>query len=205
MAAKRIAGIYLAAGSSKRMGFQKLLLPSPQGIIGTAALKTAIKSCLDFIIIVTNSILLSSFQMFNHNDKCHIILSPDSDKGMSHSLKAGLKKALDLHVDAIVVILADQPLISETIINHLIHTFRKREECLFAASSFNSLIRPPVLLSSKLFPEINNLVGDEGARRIIRREYLHKGVITNYQQEELFLDIDTFQDYLLIKKLMRVK
>ena len=49
----KIAGIYLAAGNSSRMGSNKLALPVGTMTVGSLALETALKSSLDKVYIIT--------------------------------------------------------------------------------------------------------------------------------------------------------
>ena len=49
----KITGVYLAAGSSSRMGSNKLALPVGTKTLGSLAVQTALKTPLDQIYIIT--------------------------------------------------------------------------------------------------------------------------------------------------------
>lgn len=53
MSGLNIVAVYLAAGASKRMGSNKLLLPLGNGCLGSKALRTAVCSKVNHTIVVT--------------------------------------------------------------------------------------------------------------------------------------------------------
>src|SRR5699024_8809400 len=104
----------------------------------------------------------------------------DAVKGQSYSLRCGLVAAEALAADAIVVLLADQPYITVTMINDIVQHFVENKQLLFVGTMHNQIISPPMLLSSALFPEIAHLTGDSGANKIIREK----------RQQGYFIDVN---------------
>ncbi|MGE8204853.1 nucleotidyltransferase family protein [Heyndrickxia sp. NPDC080065] len=199
----RIIGIYLAAGKSKRMGKNKLTLPLMNDCLGSIALKTALQTELDHIIIITNpsdelSWITPSLKM---NKKWCSFSCDDADKGQSHSLRFGIKNAIDLNANAVMILLADQPFISRKIINDLIFRYSTNKDNSIVAASFNGIPRPPILFSENLYPELLKLQGDKGARELLRRNIQDKKLIIEFQDRLSFLDVDHEMDYLSIRKL----
>src|ERR1700730_6209252 len=119
-----IAGIYLAAGKSSRMGSNKLNLPLVDMPLGSFALRSALYSSLDQIFVVTREEdsleWISPFLI--SNEKLLSVRCMNASQGQAESLKTGIKAALEMDVDAVIIFLADQPLLSiqmiETIVNH---------------------------------------------------------------------------------------
>ncbi|MGZ4134777.1 MAG: NTP transferase domain-containing protein, partial [Tumebacillaceae bacterium] len=97
------------------------------------------------------------------------------------------------------IMLADQPFISAEMINQLIHTYRRREEegqkLDYVTASYQAMSLPPVLFSSRLTPLLLTLQGDEGARRLVRKNGSLIGEAIEFENANLFLDVDTPADY----------
>ncbi|WP_157843112.1 NTP transferase domain-containing protein [Bacillus sp. FJAT-44742] len=198
-----ICGIYLAAGQSQRMGYPKLDIPINGKSLGSISLETSLNSQLDKVIVVVNqedplTWLPSKFLVAQSN--CIVKRSKLSNEGQAVSLKAGLKIAQDLQADAVMVLLADQPFISQKLLDRLISIYKiKRPD--FIASSFNGIYRPPIIINSILYPELWKLEGDTGARHIIRNN--NQGIIVKENEEIQFIDVDTPQQYHYLIKSIR--
>ena len=198
-----IIAVYLAAGISERMGTNKLSLPFGCYTIGHSALKEAVRSSLDYIFVVTqeeDSLHWIHSELFQEpfNSKWKKISCRESVLGQAYSLKCGLLAAMDQKPKGIMVLLADQPLLSVPTIDHLIHQHEKllfeNENLQYVAASFQGIPRPPIIFSPKAVPVLMTLTGDQGARNFLQKKKL-TGVLVNYENERDFLDIDTPQDY----------
>lgn len=196
-----IYGIYLAAGNSSRMGGPKLSLPLGNQCLGNYGLNAALKSTLDRVIVVSKEGDPLNW-ISSHSKKQHKFVHTvckTASLGQSESLKHGLKLAQTFNIDAIVVMLADQPLITKEIVNELILRFRKSSHNYIAASS-GRIVKPPALFNSTLFPALLQLKGDYGARHLLRTV---PGLVIEYQNNENFLDIDTPADYEYVKNYLK--
>src|SRR5581483_2951909 len=102
----KIVGIYLAAGSSRRMGpgIHKLCLPVQQTLLGNLALHAALASQLSEIIIVANEI--SWISQHVRKERIHVLSCPHAQAGQSYSLRCGIEKAESMGADGVIVILA---------------------------------------------------------------------------------------------------
>ncbi|MDQ0200502.1 NTP transferase domain-containing protein [Neobacillus ginsengisoli] len=208
MSENEIIAVYLAAGMSRRMGTDKLGLPFGSTTIGNSSLQAAVNSQLNHIIVVTreedslNWIDASLFRG-SYRDRWSQIKCTDADKGQSNSLKCGLRAAMELRPIGIMILLADQPSLSFTIINDLILRFGKlRQEQRnfpFIAASFQGIPRPPIIFSIEIFPELLKLEGDAGARQLFKKQASLKSLLVNYESESDFWDIDTMEDYYRVK------
>lgn len=201
---RKIIGIYLAAGKSSRMGRNKLLMPFDNDLLGIYALQTVVQSNIDHTIVVidedkTNDASKDTTQtimkrLSNFSNKVTVVLCTDSKNGLSYSLKFGLNAAQTMNPDGVIVLLADQPFIHKNMLNQLIDIFAE-EKVDYVASSFREIIRPPILIGKRFFPLIKQLRGDGGAKTLLAEHPHLRGMIIHYEDEMLFYDIDTPEDY----------
>ncbi|MDY0407711.1 NTP transferase domain-containing protein [Virgibacillus soli] len=195
----KIVGIYLAAGNSSRFGSNKLEQILHGQALGSIALKTALQSKLDQIIVVTKpkdklDWITQQFQSLYKN-KLIITSCKRAQDGQAYSLMCGLKKSEQLGAQAIVVLLADQPFIASTMIDGLIKQFVQAVEIPFIASSIKGIFHPPILFHKKIFPLLlAELSGDRGAHYFIKK-HLHDGKFIHYTNPVPFIDIDTKEDF----------
>lgn len=191
-----IVGIYMAAGRSSRMGPNKLALPLGKQPLGSHALKTALQSKLSHIFIVIPEENDYTFKVLNpyFTEKVTSIQCPNSYLGFSYSLKFGIEAAKTMDAAGAVILLADQPFIHFEMINSLMSIFQT-EKVDYVASSYNNIIRPPILIGKQLFPLFKQLKGDEGAKKLLTGNPAIRGRVIPYENEKLFWDIDTKGEY----------
>ncbi|MBM7603654.1 molybdenum cofactor cytidylyltransferase [Metabacillus crassostreae] len=203
---KKIIGIYLAAGNSNRMGTCKLSLPLGGKPLGSFALAEILASKIDYLLIITKEkgeILWfessGALQLFP--DKWEIVLSEDSNKGQSYSLRVGITMAEQLKAHAVIVLLADQPFIKKETINELIMTFNNEIE--YVASSEDGVMKPPILFRDTVLERLLEIEGDMGARSLLKTNAL-SGKIIDVDKKQLY-DIDTIENYDYAKKTLLAK
>jgi molybdenum cofactor cytidylyltransferase len=192
---KKIIGIYLAAGKSKRMGECKLSLPLAVKPLGTIALKEITKSNIDYLLVVTKDIraewLHSADVLRSYSNKWENIVSVQAHLGQSYSLRSGILRAKQLEAESVIVFLADQPFITSKLINRLIN--ESNGEHAYVASFDGEVLKPPILFNQKVFDELILIKGDEGARSLLRNgTFTGKSITVN--SDQLF-DIDTIDEY----------
>ncbi|WP_066366729.1 nucleotidyltransferase family protein [Neobacillus fumarioli] len=194
MDAAELIGIYLAAGSSRRMGCNKLNLPLGDSYLGSMALTEALQSKLQKIMIVTKrDSPLHWLASFSNQKIDKLLECENAYKGQSVSLKAGIKEAQKQNAAGVIVILGDQPLVPSKLINQLIDEFHISPFAPFIACLHQGIPKPPVLLAKCLFPAVLKLNGDQGARKLLSGS---GKLIT--AEDDYFFDVDTPEDYRLI-------
>lgn len=200
-----IIGIYLAAGKSKRFGKNKLLSPVGDYPLGSLALKTALDSRLDKIVVVTNEMdqlewihpeLLRNYQKMLFHSAC-----PKSKLGQSYSLQCGLRHAQQFEADAVIVLLADQPLITRDMIDKIVIKYEQRRKgqnpASFIAAKYLDVSCPPILFSDQMFEALYRLQGDKGARYLIQNK-INEGIFIDFAHPKYFFDVDTKEDYMTL-------
>src|SRR5699024_1851160 len=116
---------------SSRFGSNKLQAPIQNISLGSLALQTAMLSKLDKIIVVTkpnDSLQWLSDKVIAAEGRWIKAECKHAEKGLSYSLRCGLKAAEKLGAMAIVVMLADQPFITKKLINDIIYAFLVDDE-----------------------------------------------------------------------------
>jgi len=183
-----IAALVLAAGRSTRMGSHKLLEVLGDRPLIRHSVDAALASNARPVFVVTGhnegairAILSSSDVSFVSN--------PDFAEGLSSSLKAGVR-ALPSSSDAAIILLGDMPLITHDLINQMIDIFNASPHALALVPTYQDEWGNPVLLSRKLFPEIETLSGDAGAPKLLQSH--HRDVIEMpVTSDDVLIDLDT--------------
>ncbi|MFB6465468.1 NTP transferase domain-containing protein [Cytobacillus sp. Hz8] len=183
--------LVLAAGFSKRMGEQKLLLSVKGETMIRYVVKKLNQTKADGIIVVTNSCFEK--EKYELADLGIVILENDeSHLGMSSSLKLGIQYLKKRNAGSAIILLADQPTIDVQIINRVIDKYKKDRFDIIQAL-YQTKPSHPVLFSKRWFDELLQISGDKGARDVMKMN----------QNQIMFVecdvpepkDIDTVKDY----------
>jgi molybdenum cofactor cytidylyltransferase len=186
------AGLVLAAGSSRRMGRPKQLLPvEGQPLLGLVTSRVC-ASRLDEVLVVLGG-NATEIEAAVDLGRARVVLNPDHAVGMSSSLKAGIA-ALDSDVQRVAIVLGDQPDVSTEIIDALLD-LHQTSGLAAAAISIDGLLHPPVVLDRGLWPEIATLEGDVGCRAVIRGRPEQVASFIYEGRTGHPVDIDTPEDY----------
>ncbi|MDR0269941.1 nucleotidyltransferase family protein [Paenibacillus sp.] len=207
MRKNNIIGIYLAAGQSTRMESNKLRLPLGPMRLGNYALAAALDSGLDHILIVSGDAEADWVDHSFYENPIHrrwsVINCPDAHLGQAYSLRSGIRAAMLMETAAVMILLADQPLITTEMINTLLERYQTdqvQKHFYYAAAGLNGLARPPVIFHEQMFPELLQLQGDTGARQLIRKD--SPGICVDFKNPDLFMDVDTEEDYTFLLRKM---
>ncbi|WP_169507565.1 NTP transferase domain-containing protein [Paenibacillus harenae] len=181
------------------MGRSKLCLPVGARPLGSIALEAAAASLLNGVAVVTQAEdsldWIPSFMFENpHRRKWIHVPCETARLGMAESLKCGLMRVQGLQAHAVLVILADQPFVNAVMIDHMVSQYNNENKA-FIAARYEGIPRPPVLFDSCMFPDLLQLQGDEGARRMIQNVGKEKSMMIDWHDAKCFIDIDTQNDY----------
>lgn len=186
-----ISAIFLAAGESKRMGKPKLLLPFNDSTILEQSVDNLLNSRVDEVIVVVGNRAREMTEKLAKRP-VKIVVNPAYREGMSTSIVKGLSM-VDRKTLAIMLVLADQPLIDKETINKLIETFLSHDKGI-AIPAYQGKRGHPIIFSAKYKEELQELKGDAGGRQIIRGhpdDVLEVAV----NSPSINIDIDTTENY----------
>ncbi len=159
----RVAAVILAAGASRRYGEDKLLVELDGKPLLQHAVDAANASGVDDVIVVLghdSDAVLASVRL----GRARAVTNPDHGAGQSTSLRLGIRAASG--ADAAVVLLGDQPRVTAHLIDALIARARETRSAA-VVSSLDGRRSPPTLLRRELWPALEGISGDVGAREIL--------------------------------------
>ncbi|MDD2482003.1 MAG: molybdenum cofactor cytidylyltransferase [Lutispora sp.] len=187
---KIISGIILAAGISKRMGTQKLLLPFKESTIIENIIGT-VKSCKSFeeVIVVYSSEKVLD-RIMQHSVRSAI--NERAEEGQSTSVIEGIKNS-DPNTKAYMFIVGDQPFITKDILEELISTWQKNQASIIVPR-YDGKKGMPTIFPVNFKQELMNITGDAGGRSIIQGN-LDKVIFIDFNNTIAGFDIDTPEDY----------
>ena len=161
-----VAGVLLAAGTSRRMGENKLLLEQEGESILRRAVRTALAAGLAPLVVVLGHESERTQAELAGLD-CTPVFHPGYRSGVAGSLRAGIA-ALPATCRAAVVLLADMPRVTSGMIVALVERFRESAPPL-VLSDYEGVEAPPTLFDRSLFAELAALEGDRGGAPVARR------------------------------------
>lgn len=188
-AARKIAGVLLAAGMSSRMGQNKLFLSLEGRTVLERAVATAIEAGLDPLVVVVGH-EADRVRAALAGSPVVLVFNPDHARGQNTSIAAGAA-ALPPDVDAAVVMLADMPRVDAAMIRGLVAAFRERRPPL-VASRYGDVVAPPILYGAPLFAELRGLAGERCGKAIVRR-HGEEAIELDWPVDRL-TDLDTPED-----------
>ncbi len=161
----KIYAVVLAAGHSTRFDGGKLTQPLNGKPLLHYSL-TAAQSAFPGRVVLVVGHKSGAVTELAGNLADLVIFNPDYSSGQGSSLAAGVKACRD-DADAIVVMLADQPLVSEDTLKALVKCWNRKAGQI-VASDYDNAMGPPVLFGMGSYDQLCNLTGDSGAKSIIR-------------------------------------
>ena len=158
-----IAGVVLAGGGSMRFGSPKQLAElSGRPLIEHALAAIRAVPAIERIVVVLGA-ESERIRATIDLEGCEVVVAADWSEGISASLRAGVAALPD--ADAVIVTLADQPLITPQVIAAVLD--RAEAPPPAARATFGGAPGHPVLIKRELFAEVMELSGDSGARDLL--------------------------------------
>lgn len=191
------AVLMIAAGESKRMGSPKqLLVVEGETIINRMI--HIVKKAVNFPTYVILGAFAETIQAQFPNLEINIVNNTHWQEGMASSIRLGLNtaKAQIPALDGVMVVVCDQPYITESTITALLQ-LQKEKDTPMAAAYYDDVMGTPALFHSSIFNELLSLKGDMGAKRIIQSR---PEEVAKLHFEKGLLDIDTKEDYQALLK-----
>ncbi|UYY57832.1 nucleotidyltransferase family protein [Sphingomonas sp. S2-65] len=179
---ERTALLLLAAGRSQRFGtLDKLAMP----YLGKPLALHAVTALMDLPFLMRVAVVAGTkvdFTAFGYK----AVHNSAPDLGQSQSLSHGVAVARNAGADAVLVVLADMPLVSAGHVRRLFATAAGTDAIV--ASSDGTKSSPPALFGQGWFEVLMDLKGDQGARDLVRRG---RQVVTSSTE---LVDVDTPED-----------
>lgn len=180
--------IYLAAGSSRRFGANKLLYEldgTPLFRYGLNMLAGLVRARTDCTLTVVSR--YAEILQAARAEGARAVPSPESEKGLSYTIRAALSALEPLDErDFLAFVTADQPYLSVQTAARLLDAAAPGVCC--ATTAYAGRAGSPTLFSAALAPELRALTGDQGGRRVLLR---HECVTVQACSERELMDIDT--------------
>ena len=193
-----VSGILLAAGLSKRMGRQKLLLPFHGRPLLVCSLNNLVNSKVDEIIVVlengsdTDKAVQAYLEPLRVERPLKIVKNEHSGRGLSSSMKLGISRASEKS-DGFLFVLGDMPFIIPGIIDRTIDFFDSNPGYntvpLYAGTPGH-----PVLIMQTWRDRLLGVEGDTGGR-VLLHQYPEANRYIEFETSLPLTDIDTPGDY----------
>jgi molybdenum cofactor cytidylyltransferase len=183
-----VFAVVLAAGSSSRFGSAKQLAEFDGISLVQRADNLANECCGSYRVLVAGHewraihdacVPMTGFVLVNDNHK----------HGIGTSIAAGAR-AVQHAAGAVIVMLADQPLITARHVNALIAAWSGDDQEI-VATAYADTVGVPALFARGCFEDLAALEGDQGARALINDGCFN---VQKIAFEDAAIDIDTVED-----------
>ena len=185
-----VAGIVLAAGSSKRLGRPKQTLPLGDSTVLGIVVSRVEQSQLDPVVLVLGGAADEARKPLELT-RAVIAYNDAYEEGCARSILAGLDTVEP--AEAVMLLLGDMPGVRTSIVDGVIAAWNSKRTW-GAITSYRGELGHPLLFSRDAFGDLRALHGDKAVWKIVDRE-----PPTRMQRvevdEALPLDIDTWEDY----------
>ena len=185
-----VTAVILAAGESKRMGQTKQLLPWGATTILGETIHNLQASLVHDLFIVTGH-EAEKVTALAQTEKVQTIYNPNYASGeMLSSLQTAVSR-FDESVTAVLVMLADQPMVEPETINQLLIAFWQGRGDI-VAPQFDGKRGNPVLIGATHFDELLSLPRGDAPRTLLKR---HPVTLVEADTDAVLMDLDTMETY----------
>ena len=188
-----ISAILLAAGQSKRLrGENKLTKLFKGKPLINNILFSLIKSKVNKIIIVLGFEHLKIKTKLLKSKKINFAINKNYKKGMSSSIKTGLKK-LPKNNKGFLIVLGDMPNITKTTINKICLSITRSDKEIILPK-FKNRTGNPIGFKQSMIKNIYKIKGDRGAKNIIKKNN-KKIKFLNINSKSILTNLNTKRDF----------
>ena len=198
--------IYMAAGNSRRFGSNKLfyeldgkpmyrhLLDRFVEIKNRYNKSKSDSQTIDITVVTRYREILDYCACI---PDCHAVLSPDSEKGIAYTIKAGIMAVQEQKKtgmqDYYMFAVADQPYLKSQSMIKLIDKVleNKGDKRLVFSLRCGNAVGNPCVFHSSLIPQLLSLEGDKGGRSVAKK---YDCVYVDIADERELTDIDILSD-----------
>lgn len=186
-----ICGLILAAGASTRLGRPKQLLRAQGKPLLEKAAETALEARLDAVYVVLGARYEEIKTSIQHLP-VQLIRNEQWQEGIGSSISSGIRatRASD-NYDAVLIMLTDQLHINGAHLSSLVNNYLKSSHKAIVATTYGHQTGVPALFDKYYFPQLEDLSGDIGAKKLIGQ---HMDRVRSINFEQASIDIDTPED-----------
>ncbi|MCB9445865.1 MAG: putative selenium-dependent hydroxylase accessory protein YqeC [Ardenticatenaceae bacterium] len=164
---KRVTAVILAAGQSKRMGQTKQLLPWGETTVLGQVLRNVQATAVHHTLVVTGH-EAEKVEQIAAQAGAETVFNPNYASGeMLSSLQTAVRHLPD-NIAAVLVVLADQPMVEAGTIDQLLEAYWQQKGGLIAPV-FQGQRGNPVLIDRAYFAELLDLPAGAAPRHLLRR------------------------------------
>ena len=188
MSKRAIFAIVLAAGASTRFGRTKQLEQFEGMPLAASAIHKAESVCAERTVLVTGK------DWKEVASACEplagfFVINTEYKQGLASSIACGVRAVAE-SADAILLMLADLPLVTAEHLDELVKTWAESPQSI-VASAFEDTLGPPIVFPRSDFAALLELRGDRGARPVIDA---NRDRVQSIACEEAAFDIDRPED-----------
>ena len=184
----RVACLVLAAGSSRRLGQPKQLLPYRGRPLLDAVLDTARSLEADQLVVALGG---AGDEVRERVDLTHVEVAdnPAFSTGCSSSIASAVP-ALHPDTDVLVLLLGDQPGVRTDAVRHLL---AGRGDAPLAVCRYDDGVGHPFAFGCQVLPDLLQLHGDKAVWKLLDQRAAD--VVEVRTDGPVPLDVDTWEDY----------
>ena len=171
----RVTILYLAAGNSRRFGENKLLYPLDgkavyRHLLDRLAQIAGRHENWELLVVTQYERILEELAPLIKAGRLQTVFSPDSEKGISYTIRAGIEAAEKQNADACACFAADQPYLKEETAERFLESMERQKAplgCVFCGGESGN----PAWFSKPYFSELKELSGDRGGKKVLKRHW----------------------------------
>jgi molybdenum cofactor cytidylyltransferase len=187
--ADQIVSVLLAAGRSRRFGFDDKLLADLNGL---PLVLHAARLIVDLDPARRIAVCSPAVGALLEPLGFELILTDDAEQEMSASLALGIKAASTDSYEAALITLGDMPFVKVEHLQQLLARWDSRFAPV-VGSTKHGIPMPPAIFARSEFPDLCQTTGDRGARKLLLNAALVE------PPPEQLADVDTIDDLLRLR------
>ena len=189
---QRVTAVILAAGEGKRMGQTKQLLPWGSTTVLGQSIQNLKQTAVHNICLISGHDAKAIEAVATQHNIYAIRNTQYAAGEMLSSLQTAVRQ-LPPNVTAVLVMLADQPMVQPETINQILAAYWQGHGDLIAPV-FEGRRGNPVLIGRDYFAELLDLPPGDAPRTLLRR-YANKLHLVNVATDAILRDLDSLEQY----------
>jgi molybdenum cofactor cytidylyltransferase len=185
-----IAAVILAAGAATRMGRLKQLLPYRGKTFLQHAIEQATNAGLSPVIVVVGAQADLVAEAIR-SERVEIVRNDAWQSGMGSSIAAGIRHVQGMDVEAVAILLADQPLVTADQLGAMAALTNSSN---IVAAGYAGTLGVPAFFRREMFDALASIAPHAGARQLVRDSH----DVYGYALPEAAVDVDRPEDLELL-------